>query len=490
MGFNSSNKDHRSLDTTCMMNVMPMIDHLTGAWVKGLNGEDILVGGFAHHTGILSVANAGKTALGLHMFCAVGNRYRAVTGHVYETEGTMPVKRVAECSSRLHDGTPFDIRDYEDDDDPRFMMIDGTSLKLDQWADKISEERDIRNKQRGVKKYEVTLPFALNKSRGNKIVTPLIVFIDSASEAEPTSAEKLTEEGTDAQKGQTSFMRDGWVKTKVYGHTMISLNTKGDIFVISTASLDSFVDMNAAPGRGPEKTMGHLAANKRMKGLGTAYKKRTSNIFQFGQPATAFKGTGAADKLPRYPRNKEDYYLGNKDLEKVTIQNLRGKVGGSGAPFELWRSQRDGILPGITEFEFCRTWGEKNIRDYGILNAGQYQFALALLPDVSFRNTTLQELLNNSLEARRAMEFIFGMKMEFFAKQSLEFVNYRCTPEELYKDIKELGYDWNILLNTRGWWCFEEEKKENLPYLSILSLLKMRVGDYHPEWYAKDLIKK
>lgn len=485
MGFNSTNKAHRSLDVSCAFNVLPIIDHLTGEWVKGFNGEDILVGGYAHHTGILAVANAGKTALGLRMFCAVGNRYQATTGHIYETEGTMPAKRVWECSASLHDGVPFDMRTMQDDDEPRFMMVDGTSLKLDEWADKMSAEKEIRKKQRGVKKYEVTLPFNLNKIRGNKIVAPMIVFIDSASEAEPTSAQKLTDEGTDDKKGQTSFMRDGWVKTKVYGHSMISLNTQGDIFVISTASLDAFVDMNAAPGRGPEKTMGHLQANKKMKGLGTAYKKRTSNIWQFGQPAGLFKGTATADKMPKYPRSKEDYYVGNKDLEHVTIQNLRGKTGGSGSAFKLVRSQRDGILSEITNFEFCREWGDKSIKEYGILGTGQYQFALALLPDVSFRNTTVQEYFNNSPEARRAMEFIFGMKMEFFGKQSVEFVKYRCTPEELYKDIKELGYDWNILLNTRGYWKFVEEETADLPYLSILSLLKMRVGEYTPHWYPK-----
>lgn len=485
MGFNSKQKAHRSLDVQCAFNTLPIIDHLTGIWVQGTRGENILVGGFVHHTGIIAVANAGKSALGLHMFCSVMNRYQACTGHIYETEGTMPAKRVYECSSSLHDGVPFDIREMAYDDEPRIMMIDGTSLKLDQWADEMVAECKLRNKQRGVKKYEVTLPFKLNEVRGDKIVAPLISFVDSASEAEPTSAANLTEEGTDAKKGQTSYMRDGWVKTKVYGHTMISLNTQGDIFVISTGSLDAFVEMDAAPGRGPEKTMGHLQANKRMKGLGTAYKKRTSNIWQFGQPSCLFKGTSAADKMPRYPRDKDDYYPGNKDLEKVTIQNLRGKAGGSGAAFELIRSQRDGILPSVTEFEFCRTWGDKSIREYGILPAGQHQFCLALLPDVTMRNTTMRAIFNSSHIARRAMELIFGMKMEFYGKQSIECAKYRCTPEELYKDIQEMGYDWNILLNTRGYWQFVEEEDPNLPYLSILDLLKMRVGEYTPAWYNK-----
>ncbi|AFI55348.1 hypothetical protein TSMG0065 [Halocynthia phage JM-2012] len=484
MGFNSKNKQHRSLDVTCAFNVLPLIDHLTGQWVVGEDEENILVGGFVHHTGIIAPANAGKSALGLHMFCAVGNRYQNTTGHIYETEGTMPAGRVTEASARLHDGEPFDIKQMVHDEEPRFSMIDGTSLKLDAWADTMAEERDVRNKQRGVKKHEVTLPFKLNEVRGNKVVKPMIVFIDSATEAEATSVTKLQEEGTDATKGQTSFMRDGWVKTKVYGRSMVSMATQGDIFVISTGSIDSFVDMGGMPGKAPEKTMGHMAGSKRMKGLGTSYKKLTSNIWQFGQPKPLFKGTASKDKLPMFPLNKDDEYLDNKDLEFVSIQNLRGKAGGSGAVFELVRSQRDGILPGVTEFLFLKTWGKVH-KEYGYHSPAQYQFALDLLPEVTFRNTTLRETINNNPLFRRALELTFGMKMEFIAKQSVECTKYRCTPKELYDDIKSMGFDWNILLNTRGFWQFKEEEDPSLPYLSILDLLKMRVGEYTPKWYSK-----
>lgn len=484
MGFNSKQSDHRSLEVTCAFNTLPLIDHLTGQWTEGTDGEMILVGGFVHHTGVIAPANAGKTALALFMWTITANRYQCTTGHIYETEGTLPAKRVTDQSHRLKSGVPFDIAAYAEDDDPRFMMVDGTSLKLDAWADEMNKEKDERKKMRGVKKHEVTLPFQLNKVRGNKIVKPMIVFIDSATEAEPSSTQKLTEEGMDSTKGQTSFMRDGWVKTKVYGTTMISLNTQADIFVISTGSLDSFVDMGAMPGQAPKKTMGHLSNSERMKGLGTAYKKRTSNIWQFGQPKPLHKGTSSKDKVPKFPLNKDDIWLGNPDLEVVEIKNLRGKGGGSGSLFQLVRSQREGILPTETEFQFLSQWGQSH-KDYGFHSPGQYQYALDIYPDVSFRYTTLRETTNNDPLFRRAMELTFGMKMEFIAKQTVELFKYRCTPKELYDDIKALGYDWNILLNTRGYWLFKEEEDPSLPFLSIYDLLRMRVGEYRPKWYPE-----
>ena len=71
-----------------------------------------------------------------------------------------------------------------------------------------------------------------------------------------------------------------------------------------------------------------------------------------------------------------------------------------------------------------------------------------------------------------------------------------CTPAELYEDLKKKGYDWNILLNTRGWWTIENDK-HLIPFLSTRDLLNMRAGTYHPYWLEddkktikKDFIKK
>ena len=60
-----------------------------------------------------------------------------------------------------------------------------------------------------------------------------------------------------------------------------------------------------------------------------------------------------------------------------------------------------------------------------------------------------------------------------------------CTPLELYEDIKKLGYDWNVLLNTRGYWLINQYDKDATPYLHTVDLLKMRKGLYHPWWYKK-----
>ena len=60
-----------------------------------------------------------------------------------------------------------------------------------------------------------------------------------------------------------------------------------------------------------------------------------------------------------------------------------------------------------------------------------------------------------------------------------------CSPKELYEDIKKLGYDWNVLLNTRGYWTIDQYTNP-VPYLSTVDLLRMRKGLYEPYWLKKD----
>ena len=67
-----------------------------------------------------------------------------------------------------------------------------------------------------------------------------------------------------------------------------------------------------------------------------------------------------------------------------------------------------------------------------------------------------------------------------------KYIDVLCTPDELYADIKALGYDWDRLLDTRGFWVFKEQEKEyETRELSTLDLLNMRKGLYHPKWYGK-----
>jgi len=62
-------------------------------------------------------------------------------------------------------------------------------------------------------------------------------------------------------------------------------------------------------------------------------------------------------------------------------------------------------------------------------------------------------------------------------------------PAQVYETIKEMGYDWNILLATRGYWLIDQYNPGTTPFLSTVDLLMMVKGKYHPWWYPKEGIK-
>ena len=64
------------------------------------------------------------------------------------------------------------------------------------------------------------------------------------------------------------------------------------------------------------------------------------------------------------------------------------------------------------------------------------------------------------------------------------------TPELLYTKIKDMGYDWNKLLDTRGYWLIDQYDLDiDKPFLSTPDLINMFLEEYHPWWYPKENIK-
>lgn len=475
-------------------NTILLLDQLSGKWVKGTRGNRILIGGHTANDGIAAKTNCGKSQLGLHKFCTVLNRYPLSTGMLYESEGTMDVGRPNKVSASMaweigsnffRIPTPEEVEEALLNDgvlEDRIAFIDGNSLYFDKFIDMITEIAAQREKDRKVAKNLVTLPFRYSRIYGDKSLRPHFVFTDSGTEADVNSAQTKSEkEGIDSSKDNLYFGRDGLIKTKIFAR-LNGISTKADIMFLTTAAVDKKWG-GETMGQHPEKVMSYLPSGDEIKGVGTSFKKITLNLWTFGRPTVFTKGTATSDKFPKYPENTEDNYLGNTDLEQVMLLNLRGKAGPSGMPFPLIRSQRSGILPECCEFEALRKWGrdDKNA-DYGITVPSQYHFSLAFNPEVKFRNTNFREVINGNYSNRIALQLLFSMKMFLHILPTAESERLMCTPEELYNDIKALGYNWLELLDTRYWWTHIESEDQFRPQLTIYDLLLMRKGEYHPYW--------
>lgn len=481
-------ENKRAPSVKMAFNVNAFIDHQNGVWVRGSRGESILVGGFTHNTGILAMNNTGKSELLLEIITKVAYRYEGSKTLLHDTEGTMDVSRPNNYYNRWDD-SGFEMFNLDDPDWPNEMV--GPSLYIDEWFNQMLGVKKERMKMRGVKKHQVTLPFEY-RGKDCSTIPPLVLAADSYSEAASSVAEeKIEAKGVIDKSNQTFDMIVGNLKTRIM-HGMTSFPTEGEMYFISTAVLDKFVDVTAVPGRPQGKHTAHIAADKKPKGVGSKYKGLTSATFTFGIPAPLWKGTGKADRIPKYPASESELYPGNKMYEHTEMINARGKSSSSGFVASIVKQQGVGFRADLSELLFIREWGDDNVKlkdlfkDYGIESHPGYQFSFAFLPDLKWRNTTLQACLKADPKVHRAIEILFGMKYEIYVAAHPEFMELACTPEELYKDLKEMGYDWDVLLDTRGWWCYLESEKKHKPFLSTLDLLRMRAGKYIPFWFTKE----
>jgi hypothetical protein len=176
---------------------------------------------------------------------------------------------------------------------------------------------------------------------------------------------------------------------------------------------------------------------------------------------------------------------GDTDLFLVTLVQLRSKTGPSGLIVQQIVSQQEGVLPSLTEFHYV-----KNNDRFG-LGGNVQNYYLELVPEVKLSRTTVRGKLDSNPLLRRAMTVTAEMCQMTYLWHDLE-EGLMCTPKELYDDLIKLGYNWNILLNTRGWWTNNNDSsKHELPFISTMDLLRMRKGLYHPYWLDdKKTIKK
>ena len=59
------------------------------------------------------------------------------------------------------------------------------------------------------------------------------------------------------------------------------------------------------------------------------------------------------------------------------------------------------------------------------------------------------------------------------------------TPATLYEKVKQNGYSWDMILDTRYWYSLDDTAHEQLE-LSTLDIMRMALGTYHPFWLESD----
>jgi hypothetical protein len=116
------------------------------------------------------------------------------------------------------------------------------------------------------------------------------------------------------------------------------------------------------------------------------------------------------------------------------------------------------------------------------LTGNLVQQRLAIYPDVVFTRKSIRKLADSDPKFCRATEILSELcQIDVLWP---EYKDLMVEPTELYEGLKKKGYDWDVLLSTRGYWTHDQYTNP-IPFLSTKDLLEMYHGTYHPYWMAK-----
>lgn len=455
-----------------------LFDIPTGVYHLGKYGESILNGGMA---GIVSVAGPGnsfKTVISCYMNMIVAERIKSFQCSIYDSEGSLSYDRIKILTHKFPLLNSIDHgSELLESHQVKFLITSSAEMLGDVYFDHIKDVAKVKEKE-SIKSH-LTTPFLNPKGEIISILPPTGITLDSLSELKVTAQEeKIVNKNSIGDSGNNIlYMRQGIAKKQLITQ-LPNISSKCGLYFTMVAHVGDEFELDAYAPKKHKLT--HSKKGSKIIGTTKAFEFINNvlyEIFSVSLLNNKERNTGVL-----YPILQNDREADCTDLLLVTMKITRNKSGLSGASLPLVISQREGVLPHLTQFHYIK----ENNR-YG-LEGNNVTYSLSLLPEIKLNRTTVREKIDNVPFLRRALEITADMLQIDILWAGLED-DLMCSPETLYKDIKALGYDWSILLNTRSYWILGSED-DLLPFLSTMDLLRMRRKKYHPYWYPKDKLKK
>lgn len=447
------------------LNLGCLLDIPTGKYYTGKRGESVLNGGLSYLTGIGGRGNTFKSTIAHYMTLVALDRYANAKGIVYDTEMSLTIHRMHQLAAAMPMIGGLDLAE-----DRRLIVTDATIYQGNKFFALYKE--GLETKRKDGKKNMGATPFLDRHGEYIQAFYPSVGEIDSFSQFSTDSVEKIQDGAELGEAGRNiEAMRGAMAKNQMMME-LPGLTGGAGAYLILTAHMgDTVMDDPYAPA---QKKLGFLKNKVKFKNVPEKFTFLMNNCWYCLSADPLINQT---TKGPEFPRHSDDKIKGDPDLMVVKLQNLRAKSGPTGMPFELLVSQSEGVLVGLSEFNYIKTYER-----FG-LGGHDKSYYLELLPDVNLQRTTIRGKIDDNAQLRRALEITSEMcqmkNLWHHLPDSL-----LCTPKELYEDLKAKGYDWDRLLNTRGYWVFNDVDHP-LDFLSTMDLLNMRAGTYHPYWYGE-----
>lgn len=447
------------------INVGSLLDIPSGSLLKGRKGETFINGGLGPITAIVGAGNNFKSTILHYMLLCAASRVKEATDTAlttYDTEMNMNLDRLELLANNFDN-----LRGNIITGDEPIWSITDKQIPGNEWALYINKYVDekVADKKLLIDFQPFENPY---DKKVLKLHIPTFVEIDSLSELEAKSSMEMLSKDLDSSETNTFAMKQGLFKSKFLS-TVPVMATESMTYFLCTAQLGEKTDLKAGPAmfKAPTKELQFLSHGEHIKGVSPKFFFLT-HVAMYANSARLLINDNT--KLAEYPLEGEAQ---KTDLNIVKLTQLRCKNGPSGYTVSIIVSQTEGVLPSLTEFHYIKENGR-----YGI-SGSNTNYALDLYPDVSLSRTTIRNKLNNDARLRRAVNITAELHQLGIFQPQLKREGLMCSPKELYEDIKKLGYDWNTLLDTRGYWTINQYSNP-VPFLSSVDLLRMRKGLYTP----------
>lgn len=469
--FNVENK----IKPKIYINIGALMDVPTGTIVEGQKGESIINGGLGPITAIVGTGNNFKSTINHYMMLSAVDKIYASNVSTamctYDTENNVNVDRLEGLASHFEHIPQHPITS----EDSIWYVTDKSLILGNKWDTKILKPH-VEEKKKDKHSYIDYMAFKdpyTNKTLNMCI--PSFIEIDSISEFEGEVSNDMLSKDLDSSDTNTFAMKQGLFKTKFVSN-IPSMAIGSNTYFLLTAQLGEKLDMRTGPAAysQPFRNLQYLKAGEHIKGVSPKFFFLMHNVW-YAHTAKAL--INDSTKLAEYPSGPDESQ--KTDLNIVILTQLRGKNGPSGCTIPIIVSQSEGVLPSLTEFHFI-----KENKRYGLEGSLQ-SYHLDIYPEINLSRTTVRNKLNTDKLLRRAVNITAELLQLDIYNKTLKEQGYICTPKELYEDIKKLGYDWKTLLDTRGYWTFDQYANK-VPFLSTVDLLKMRKGEYTPYFIKKE----
>jgi hypothetical protein len=446
-----------------MINIGACFDIPTGYYLYGKYGESILNAGLGNLTGISGIGNSYKSTTMHYQMLTAMARMGGDVANTYDTEINVHEARLYDLVLGIAEFNGENILDTG-----KWVITDKTRHTGDEWYDILKDYLQAKKKNEGAMQIET--PF-LDRDHKTllKITQPSFTEVDSLSEFSTQDVIRMQDENSLGESGANMVsMRQGVQKNR-FLMEIPSLAGGSYNYTLMTAHLgDEFVMDPRAPVK---KKLAFLKQGWKLKGVPEKFTFVMNNCWLSVRAGLLVTN----DKQPQYPRDSEDNNVGDTDLTEVDFCQLRGKSGPTGIIVTVVVSQEEGVLPSLTEFHYIK---EQN--RFG-LEGNDRNYNLALCPEIKLSRTAVRGKIDRHLELRRALNICAEMCQMQQYWHTLE-EKYRCSPKQLFDDLKALGYDWDYILTmTRGWWA-PVGRHMDKNFLSTMDLLRMRTGEYIPYW--------